>query len=124
MSSLEISVSAGGSSPVVVALAGEADLASVARLHEVLNAQLAGRTTHLTIDLSNLRYADSEAIRALMMAALTLRDRGGGLVLWRPDESMVGMLRLLGIEQLFTILGQKQTRTEPDCGEREQKSAA
>lgn len=85
VSVLEISVTAGESGPVV-ALAGEADLTCITRLNEVLTAQLSGRTAHLTINTSDLRFADSASIRALMAAAMILRDRGGSLVLWRRNS--------------------------------------
>lgn len=54
MSSLEVSVAAGDFGPVIVP-AGEADLSSIAQLNEVLTAQVSVRTSHLTIDVANLR---------------------------------------------------------------------
>jgi anti-anti-sigma factor len=112
---LEISVAAGQSGAVVV-LAGEADVTSVERLNEVLTAQLSGKTTHLTIDASNLRSADSMAIRALWVAALILKDRGGRMVLWHPQQPVRRLLNLLGVDQTFTIGGTQdgnETRRQP-----------
>jgi anti-anti-sigma factor len=109
---LDISVDAGQSGAVVV-LAGEADPTSVTRLNEVLTAQLSGKTTHLTIDASNLLSADSMAIRALWVAALILKDRGGRMVLLHPQQPVRRMLNLLGVDQTFTIR-ETQDGKEPD----------
>jgi hypothetical protein len=54
VSLLEVSVAAGDLGPVIV-LAGEADLSSIAQLNEVLTTQVSARTSHLTIDVTNLR---------------------------------------------------------------------
>ena len=68
MTVLDISVDAGQSGAVVV-LAGEADPTSVTRLNEVLTAQLSGKTTHLTIDASNLLSRMAAAARGNAKAA-------------------------------------------------------
>ena len=44
MSSLEVSIAAGASGPVLV-LAGEADVTSITRLDEALTAQISGQAT-------------------------------------------------------------------------------
>ena len=76
MSSLEVSIAAGASGPVLV-LAGETDFTSIARLDEALTAQVSGQAVQLTIDAANLRYADSASMRTLVMAAMKARDPGG-----------------------------------------------
>jgi anti-anti-sigma factor len=76
-------VAAGESGPVIV-LSGEADLTTVAQLSALITAQLARGTRQLTIDVSELWFADSATRRTLVLAARTLRERGGSLVLLRP----------------------------------------
>jgi anti-anti-sigma regulatory factor len=68
VSLLEASVEAGGLGPVIV-LAGDADSSSVTHLNEVLTAQVSGRTSHLTIDATNLRSIDPATAQTLMLAA-------------------------------------------------------
>jgi STAS domain len=75
VSLLEVSVAAGDSGPLVV-LTGEADLSSITQLYEVLTAQVSARTSHLTIDVTDLRSADPAAAQALMLAALIIRGPG------------------------------------------------
>ena len=101
---LETAVAAGQTGPVVH-LTGEADVTSAARLSALLTAQLSGGTRQLTIDMSGLRFADSASVRALVLAARTLRERGGTLVLLRPQPQVARVLELLGADQVVTIRG-------------------
>jgi ABC-type transporter Mla MlaB component len=61
----------------LVTLSGEADITTAARLSELVTAQLSGETRYLSIDAAELTYADSMAIHVLLMAAETLKERGG-----------------------------------------------
>jgi anti-anti-sigma factor len=110
---LEASVAAGLAGPVIL-LSGEADLTSVAELSALISAHLSDGTRELTIDISELRYADSASIRTLVLAARTLRERGASMVLLRPQPSVARMLSLLGADQMFTISGQIQGQPQPD----------
>jgi anti-sigma B factor antagonist len=104
-------VAAGESGPVIL-LSGEADLTTVAQMSALITAQLAGRTRQLTIDVSELWFADSASIRTLVLAARRLRDGGGGLVLLRPQRPVARVLALTGAEQMFTI--REETHGEPE----------
>ena len=112
---LRASVAAGISGPVVI-LSGEADLTSVGQLSALITAQLSGGTRQLTVDVSGLRFADTASIRTLLLAAKTLKERGGSLVLRRPQQAMARMLDLLGAAQMFTIQG--ETHGEPGSEDR------
>jgi anti-anti-sigma factor len=112
---LRVSVAAGVSGPVVI-LSGEADLTSSGQLSAVIAAQLSGGTRQLTVDVSGLRFADTASIRTLVLAARTLKERGGSLVLLRPPETISRVLDLLGAAQMFTIRGTAQG--EPGSGDR------
>ena len=101
---LRASVTAGVSGPIVI-LSGEADLTSVGQLSALIAAQLAAGTRLLTLDVSGLRFADTASIRTLVLAARTLKERGGSLLLLRPQEAMARVLDLLGAAQMFTIRG-------------------
>ena len=107
------SVAAGVSGPVIV-LSGEADLASVAQLSALITAQLSRGTRQLTIDVSELRFADSATVRTLVLAAKTLKYRGGSLVLLRPRPPITKLLDLLGAAQMFTIRGKTKGKPESE----------
>jgi ABC-type transporter Mla MlaB component len=53
-----------------------ADLTSVAQLTDALTAQTSGGARHLTVDLAQLRSADSAAIRALVPTDRTMKGCG------------------------------------------------
>ena len=69
-----------GNTGLVIVLAGEADYAGIAELNMALEGELATDATTLTVDASALRFADCQSVRALVLAARSLRDRGGRLV--------------------------------------------
>ncbi|HEX6519287.1 MAG TPA: STAS domain-containing protein [Streptosporangiaceae bacterium] len=105
MSELKSTISASVSGPVIT-LTGEADLSTAADLGELLNAQLeAEDTTLLTLDVSQLSFIDSMAVRLLIMGARVLRERGGTLVLRHPREDVARVLELMGVYQLITVQG-------------------
>jgi stage II sporulation protein AA (anti-sigma F factor antagonist) len=101
---LRASVAAGPAGPVIM-LSGEADLTNVAELSALISAQLPDGTRQLTIDMSGLRYADSASIRTLVLAARTLKQRGGSLVLLHPQQPVARILTLLGADQMLTVVG-------------------
>ncbi len=105
MSSLQVSVVSGESGPVLV-LAGEADFTSVARLDEALAPQTSGEAIQLTIDATNLRYADSAAVRTLVMAAMKVRSRAGSVTLLNPQPPVARLLDLLCLDQIFAVRSQ------------------
>lgn len=99
---LQASVTAGPSGPEIT-LSGEADLTTVARVSALISGQLPAGTLELTIDVSGLRFADTASIRTLVLAARTLHERGGRLVLLHPQPPVARMLALLGDDQMLTI---------------------
>jgi anti-sigma B factor antagonist len=110
---LEISVAAGAAGPVMT-LAGEADLTNAAALGEALAAQVSGGTRHLTVDLSGLRFADSASVRELVLAGRALHERGGVLVLVRPQPGVARVLTMMGVDQAITIRAGTGTGADPD----------
>jgi anti-sigma B factor antagonist len=96
---------AGESGPVIL-LAGEADLTCAGELSALITEQLANGTQELTVDVSGLRFADTSAIRALVLADRTLKERGGRLVLLNPQRAVYRVLTLLGADQMFPIVGE------------------
>jgi anti-anti-sigma factor len=112
VSLLEVVIAGGDSGPVVV-LAGEADHSSIAQLNEVLTAKVSTRTSHLTIEVTNLRSADLATAQALMLAALIVRVHGGNTVLLNPQTPVAQVLDRLRAAETFTILGRISAENEP-----------
>jgi anti-anti-sigma factor len=106
VSSLRVSVVSGESGPVLV-LAGEADLTSIRRLDEALTAHVSGQMVRLTIDATNLRFADSASVRSLATAAREARSRAGSVTLLNPQPPIVKLLDLLYLDEVFAIRAER-----------------
>jgi anti-sigma B factor antagonist len=102
VSMLRASLTAGESGPLIV-LRGEVDLTNAAELSELVTGQLADGTLHLTVDVAGLDFADTASIRVFLLTAKTLRQRGGGLVLLRPQRALARILEILGAEEVLAI---------------------
>jgi anti-sigma B factor antagonist len=107
------SVSAGEFGPVIT-LSGEVDITNAAELSELITGQLDDETQQLTIDVAGLDFADTAAIRVFLVAARRLRERGGGLVLLRPQRALARVLEILGAEEVVAIRGETEAGPEPE----------
>ena len=98
----------------LITLSGEADVTNAAELSELVTGQLGAGTLHLTIDASGLTFADTAALRVLVLAARTLRQRSGGLVLLGPPRTLVRVMEITGTDEMFTIHGVTEPRSKPE----------
>lgn len=87
----------------MVRLSGECDVSTVGPLRDALNAQISGGARHLTVDLSDLGFADSASINVLVAAHRALRELGGGLELAFPQPPVAQVLTLLGVDRVLTV---------------------
>jgi anti-anti-sigma factor len=113
LSLLEVSAETGSLGPVIV-LAGDADDSSATQLNEVLTVRLSGRTTHLTIDATDLRSIDPATAQTLMLAALIVMVQGGSTVLMNPQEPVLKMLDHTRATEMFTVQNRTPAETAPD----------
>ena len=104
MGVLKASAVAGESGPVVT-LSGEADWSSAAQLSELMNAQLSGGAQQVRVDVSGLSFADSASVRVLALTGRALKQRGGKLILMRPQPAVARVLELMGADQLLVVQG-------------------
>jgi anti-anti-sigma regulatory factor len=84
-------------------------------LDEALTAQVSPWSTHLTIDVTNLRSLDPAMAQTLMMAALIVMARGGRTVLVNPQEPVLKMLSHTRTAKMFTIQARTPAGTAPDA---------
>jgi anti-sigma B factor antagonist len=86
---------AGGLESVWVHVAGELDLATVAKLRETLDdAQRHARV--VVLDLRELVFMDTSGVHLILEAAARARSGGGRLMLVRPP---------VGVDRVLTITG-------------------
>lgn len=113
MSVLHAVVAAGEAGPLIT-LSGETDVTTTAELTELVAGQLADGALQLTVDMSELRFADTASIRVLVLAARTLRQRGGNLVLLRPHRALARILQIMGADQLIAVQEGPESTPEPE----------
>ena len=89
-----------GERVVVLAPAGELDLATAPRLRELLDEAHRPRAT-VVLDLSDVGFLDSSALAVVLGAERRLRATGGTLRLVHVPEAVLRVLRICGLaEQL------------------------
>jgi anti-anti-sigma factor len=98
---MEIAVNDSGSAATVV-LTGRFDI-SGAEAVAIPLATLSGGKTSLKIDMAGVTYVASIGLRHLVMAAKTLRRRGGTLVLVNPTDMVAEVITISGLCELLPV---------------------
>jgi anti-sigma B factor antagonist len=89
---------------VVVRLAGEIDMADADQVGDVLTAAVdAGKPT-VRVQLSTLRFADSSAIKAILIGAQAAEERGVTYELANPRGLVQRLLEVTGLDHALTIV--------------------
>ena len=86
---------------LVVAAAGEIDMASAAQLREALAEAAASGCVEIWLDLSDVEFMDSTGIAAIVDARGTLDGRRFALIC--PDGPVRRVLEIAGIEHAIAI---------------------
>lgn len=87
---------------LVLGLRGEVDLASVAVLHAAVERVRTCGAAEVWIDLSGVEFIDSAGLSALVAARrLLVPERA--LVLICPDGPALRVIRIAGLDRVFTI---------------------
>jgi anti-sigma B factor antagonist len=89
-------------SPIVVRLAGEADVTTTA-LADVLAAETAKKPRLLLVDVSELTFIDSAALEEFSRANRRLRADGGRLALVGPTGPVARIIELTALDQVFPV---------------------
>ncbi|HEX3752104.1 MAG TPA: STAS domain-containing protein [Streptosporangiaceae bacterium] len=102
MDQLRVSVS-GGDSYIVVTLAGESDVYTYDQLRGALETEAGRGIALLVVDLAGLEFMDSTGVQVLLDVRVLMHDRGGKLVLARPQNTVARVLNLVGADQLIPV---------------------
>jgi anti-anti-sigma factor len=81
-----------------ITISGEIDVANAGDVEQELVRVEATDATAIVLDLSEVTFMDSTAVRLLLTADARSRDDGRRLALRRPSATVLRMLRLVGIE--------------------------
>jgi anti-sigma B factor antagonist len=93
-----------GEGEVVVHVRGELDVASGPVLWERL-AEVIPDANRLVLDLKDTNFIDSMGLSVFVRALRRLRADGGDLILRAPTPSALKVLRMTGLDKVFTIEG-------------------
>jgi anti-anti-sigma factor len=89
-----------------LSLIGEVDLGNVEKLREASQtAARSGEYTCLVFDLTRLEFIDSSGLHVLAQARSLMVARGGTAKLVCPQDSLLKVLELTGLKQIFPIAG-------------------
>jgi anti-sigma B factor antagonist len=87
-----------------VAVRGEIDAHTCARLQEGIDAAVASFTSgsgHVVVDLEGVAFIDSSGLRVLVNAANGLEETGGDLRLRNPSPTVRRLLQVTGLDEHF-----------------------
>lgn len=87
----------------VVSPVGEIDLATQGELRSLLNDLVVAGDVHLVLDLSGVEFIDSTGIGALIGTRRRVHAFQGSLVLVCPDEAILKIFTITGLEKVFDI---------------------
>jgi anti-anti-sigma factor len=97
------SVSDAGDGRVVVAAAGELDIASAPQFLNAFAALRRPVTSAVAIDLSALTFIDSSGINALRTAVRSANARGIGAIVAAPSERVLKVLELVRLGDILPL---------------------
>ncbi|SES00121.1 anti-anti-sigma regulatory factor, SpoIIAA [Lentzea xinjiangensis] len=95
---------------VVIALGGEIDHVTAARMHDDVLALIDNTGTdstpgvHVLLDFSQVRFCDSSGMSALLGIWRRLHTRGGTLTVTALPANIAKALRIGGLDQLIPIV--------------------
>lgn len=98
---LDVSVLMEGSTTVVI-LRGEADIATLPVVVEVLAGVIADHDGDVIVDLEQTAFIDTGALRAVLRARQVLLGDGRGLTLRSPSQIAGRLLEVFGLCFLVT----------------------
>jgi anti-sigma B factor antagonist len=97
---------------VTVTIAGELDMADADQVGEIIaNAADAGKPM-VRLRLDDLKFADSSAIKAILIGAKAADDRGIGYELVNPRGLVQRLLEVTGLTMALAVVQE----TQPDPG--------
>jgi anti-sigma B factor antagonist len=92
-----------GSSPPVIAVTGEIDVATAPQLRESLHSVIAQGEATIVLDLLGVTFLDSTALGVLVGALKRCRELGGELHVVVADPRIVKIFEITGLTSVFTI---------------------
>ena len=91
---------------VVVSVVGELDMADADQVGQILvEAAEAGKPI-VRLELAGLTFADSSAIKAILVGAQAANENGVTYELVNPHDRVMRLLEVTGLDKVLTILNE------------------
>jgi len=87
----------------VVSVTGEIDAFTSPSLEQELDFVLVDGASNVVVDLGEVAFIDSTALRVLLRALPKFSNRGGKLVLATADRRVLRTLEITGLDRKFTV---------------------
>jgi anti-sigma B factor antagonist len=88
----------------VVSIAGEVDMADADKVAKILVDAADAGTATVSLELSGLTFADSSAVKAIVLGAQAAARRGVAYELVNPTERVQRLLEITGLAGTMTIV--------------------
>ena len=102
---------------MVATLAGELDHHGAVAVRTLIDAEIARLSpTRTVLDLSELDFMDSSGLGLIMGRYALMQKIGGGFAVSNPNERIIKIFKLAGLERMVTIeLDGKERRAENEA---------
>jgi anti-sigma B factor antagonist len=88
---------------VVLAFAGELDLAMHGRFHDLVDEIVAEQPRLVVADLAEAGFMDSTMLRELLRAHSALQEAGAQLIVAAPQPPILRLLELTGTDAVLNV---------------------
>lgn len=99
---------------ITVRVSGELDMADADEVAEMLSRAASTGRAILRVDLSGLTFADSSAIKALLVGAKTAEANGVDYQLVNPHGNVQRLLSVTGLNEALTVISEPEVREGPN----------
>lgn len=105
---LRIGIRHDGDGHVILALAGELDMASAPTLEGALQDDALARGEALILDLEELGFIDSTGLRAVLQARQLCRDRGQQFAVTPGSQQVQRVLTITGLAEHLPVVAPQE----------------
>jgi anti-sigma B factor antagonist len=99
---------------VVVSIVGELDMADGDQVGKILIDAAEARKPIIRLELAGLTFADSSAIKAILMGAQAAEERGVTYELVNPNDRVRRLLEVTGLSNVLTIVDESAYQEGPN----------
>ena len=94
---------------VMLTVIGELDMGDADRVGDVLSEAAHAGKPIVTVDLAGLTFADSSAIKALLLGAKAADDHGVSYELVNPHGNVRRLLGVTGLDKALTVIDEPES---------------